>query len=164
MDCKSLLENLSETAAAVAPICFYCGTGCDSKTTRISGTLLPVMHGPIQFSVHRKIGTVVWIFRCKLFINVHAKARSFPGMHEPVLEGVGVWKHTVGFVGVLHICLDAKVVYAQIKMQSRPHAHRTQVRGTVRTGPDLVHFGKIGDPSQMRNPTGVHHRGANVVN
>src|SRR5450755_1812440 len=48
-------------------------------------------------------------------------------------------------------------------MKSRGHAHRTHVGRSVRTGPHLVHFRQIGDFSEVRNPAGMNHRRADVI-
>src|SRR5260370_24310706 len=73
-------------------------------------------------------------------------------------------KDAVGLLFVVHILLNPKIMDAQIKMQRRSHAYGTHVCGAVAPGPDVIEFRQAGDLSTMRNPTGMHNRGPDVVN
>ena len=84
-------------------------------------------------------------------------------MHEAVLERVGMRKHAIGLFGVPHVFLDAEVVDAEVEMQRRRHADRTQVGGAMRSGAHLVQLGEGRDLAQMADAAGAHHRGADVV-
>src|SRR5215472_17417602 len=89
---------------------------------------LPIMHGSIELTVHRQVGSLIRELPSQLLVNLDSQSRLFPGMHPSILEVVGVRENLVGFRSVSHVLLDAEVLHAQIEMQCRRHAHRTQIR------------------------------------
>ena len=64
---------------------------------------------------------------------------------------------------MLHVLLNAEVVYAEIEVQRCPHADGTQVGGPMGPGSNLVHFRKVRNPAQMRDSSRMHDRGADVI-
>ncbi len=106
---------------------------------------LPTVNGPIQFAVDRQVGPLVGMPCSESLVNVNAQSRRLAGMHEPILEGIGVRKDGVRFRRVTHILLNSKIVNAEIKMQRSRHAHRAEIRGAVRSRADVVHLRQAGD-------------------
>src|SRR6266853_556021 len=76
----------------------------------------PGMKCSIDLAIHRQIRTLVRKPAGQRLVDVDAKTRFVPGMHDAVLERVRVRKHSVGLFGVAHIFLNAEVVDAQIEV------------------------------------------------
>ena len=95
------------------------------------------MDGTIEFSVHRQVGALVGVLGRQLLVDVYADPGGVSRMHESVLEGVGVREYFVGFQGMGHVFLNAKVVNADIKMQGCTHAYWAEIGCAVAARPYL---------------------------
>ncbi len=82
------------------------------------------MHGAIEFSVNRQIGTFVRPFCRERLIDVDAEARRLARMHKTILKAVGMGENEIRIRCVAHVLLNAKVVNTQIEMKRRGHANR----------------------------------------
>ncbi len=100
----------------------------------------PAVNSPVQFAVDWQIRSLVGVPRRARLIDVNAQSRRLAGIHEAILERIGVRKDGVGFRRVTHILLNSKIVNAEIKMQRRRHAHRAEIGGAVRSRADVVHL------------------------
>src|SRR6266852_2174751 len=125
---------------------------------------LPTVHRAIEFAIDWQVGPPIGILGRQRFVKIDAKAWRIAWMHHALGKSVGMRKDAVRLFCVVHIFLNPKIMDAQIKMQRRSHAYGTHVCGTVAPGPDVIEFRQAGDLSQMRNPTGMHNRGPDVVN
>src|SRR5437016_10096231 len=121
------------------------------------------MHGSIEFAVHGQIRSLVGKLLCQFLVDLNSQARFFTGMHAALLEVISMGKNFVSLSRMAHVLLNAEVVDAQIKMQGRRHAHRTEVGGPVRAGTHLVEFGQGGDLLEMSDSTGMDNCGADIV-
>jgi tetratricopeptide (TPR) repeat protein len=59
-------------------------------------------------------------------VDVDAKSRRVPRVHDAVGELVGVREHAIGVRGVRHVFLNAEIVDADVEVQRRRHADRAE--------------------------------------
>src|SRR5258708_23665164 len=121
------------------------------------------MHCAVKPTIHGQVRPSIGISLRKLFIDVHAEPGFVTRDHHSVSKNVGMWKYTISLRRVTHVLLNPEIGNTQIKMQSRSHAHRTQIRSAVRSGSDVINFGKAGYFAQMRNATSVNYGRSDVV-
>src|SRR5579884_2247143 len=62
-----------------------------------------------------------------------------------------------------HIFLNPEVMHAEVEMQRRSHAYRTQISCAVRTGSYLINLCEIRNFPQMRDSACMHDRRANEI-
>ena len=80
-----------------------------------------------------------------------------------VLEEILMRKHSVRFLGVRHVFLDAEVMNRRAEVQCRSHAHGGKIRCTVATGAHMIERRKIGNLLQVGDAAAVHESHADVV-
>ncbi len=121
------------------------------------------MHRSVKFPIDGKVRSLVRIASSQGLVDVDTKARSVTRVHHAIRKYIAVGKDTVGFLGVAHIFLYAKVVDTQVEMQRRRHADGAQIRGAVRPRADVIDLGEVGDLPQMRDAAGVHYRRSDII-
>ena len=105
----------------------------------------PTVNGPVQFSVDWQIRPLVGVPHGERLVNVNAQSRRLARIHEAIFERISVRKDGVGFQRVTHVLLNSKIMNAEIKMECRRHAHRTEISGAVRSCTDVVHLRQARD-------------------
>src|SRR5215467_4887413 len=88
-------------------------------------SVLPVMHRPIEFAIHRQVRSLIGELRRQILVDFNPQPRLVSWMHPSVLKVVGMEKDFVGLRSVPHVLLDTEVVHAQIEMQGGGHAYWT---------------------------------------
>src|SRR5262249_55109610 len=116
------------------------------------------MHGSVLLAVDRQVSAMIWILRGKSFIDLNPDAGFFTRVHVAIPEKISMWEDLVGFLGVMHVFLNAEVVDAEVKMQRRAHAHGAQVRCAVRTGTHLIKLSQVRDLPEMSDAAGMNDR------
>ena len=122
------------------------------------------MHGAIKFSIDGQIGAAVGILCRKRFIDFHAQAGSFAGMHCAFGKCIAVREDLIGFLGMMHVFLDAEIVHAEVKVERRSHADWAHIRRAMTTRADVMDFREGGDLPQVSDSTSMHDSGPYVVN
>ena len=123
----------------------------------------PVVERAVFEPAYGQVGALVGKLRGQFFVDFHAVARRFAGLHHAVCVAVGMGKDFVGERCVGHVLLDAEVGHAHIEVQRRADAYRRNVGGTVAAGAHSIEIGEAGDAAQVGDSAGMGHRGANVV-
>ena len=121
------------------------------------------MHSPIEFAIDWQVRPPIGILGRQSLIKIDAEAWGIARMHHSAGKSIGMREDAVGLLRVAHILLDAKIRNAQVEMQRRSHANRTQIGCAVRSRPDLIQLGQAGDFPQMRHSSRVHNGGPNVI-
>ena len=121
------------------------------------------MQGTIEFPVYRKVGTLLGILGCEFLVDVDANSGLISGMHEAVLEEIGVGKDLVGLRRVRNVFLDSEVVDAEIEMKGSAHADWAEVGRAMTAGAHLVKLREVSNLSQVRDAASVNNGGSDVV-
>src|SRR5882672_9179164 len=124
---------------------------------------LPTMHGAVELAIDGQVCAAVRVRGGDLLVDIDAEAGGVAGVHHSVGEGVGVGEDAIGFIGVAHVFLNAKIVDAEIEVERGGHADGAHIGGAVTAGADVVEVGEAGDFSQLGNSAGVHDGGAAVI-